>query len=66
MVLALLLRSTIESWLLFALNVGVPKTVAGGAVPIQAKPGLGSLSETKDPVAALPVSCQLMVCAFGL
>ena len=37
-----------------------------GGVLIQAKPGLGSLCESNDPEAALPVSCHVMLCAVGL
>jgi len=57
-------RSVIVNLLPLPLRVGGPNTPLGGA-EIQAKPGLGSVSGTNDPEAALPLSCQVIVCAFG-
>jgi len=64
-VLALVFRSVIVIVLPLPLMLGVPKMPAGGA-ETQEKPGLGSLIATNDPEAALPVSCQVIVCWLGL
>ena len=66
MLLVLLLRSERVNWLLLELKDGKPKIPLGGAVPIHWNPGFGSVSETKFPVAALPVNCQAMDWALGL